>query len=64
MYVAIYRKYPFTSYTKLIAAIAMSVRSTNVYEEQALGVYEPDDPDKDIEPELSGLKAKKHEELR
>ncbi|ODO07626.1 potassium ion transporter [Cryptococcus wingfieldii CBS 7118] len=43
MYVAIY-------------PIAMSVRSTNVYEERALGVYEEDDPStsSDAEPELKG----------
>ncbi|WVQ65241.1 uncharacterized protein L199_003414 [Kwoniella botswanensis] len=43
MYVAIY-------------PIAMSVRSTNVYEEKALGVYEADDPDTlgEDEPEFKG----------
>ncbi|OWZ63019.1 hypothetical protein AYX15_04941 [Cryptococcus neoformans] len=43
MYVAIY-------------PIAMSVRSTNVYEERALGVYEHDDPDTsgEDEPQFKG----------
>ncbi|OXG99955.1 hypothetical protein C370_07377 [Cryptococcus neoformans A1-35-8] len=43
MYVAIY-------------PIAMSVRSTNVYEERALGIYEEDDPStsSDAEPEIKG----------
>ncbi|WWC60632.1 uncharacterized protein I303_103206 [Kwoniella dejecticola CBS 10117] len=47
MYVAIY-------------PIAMSVRSTNVYEEKALGVYEAEDPitASDDEPEFKG---KRHE---
>ncbi|WWC88191.1 uncharacterized protein L201_003096 [Kwoniella dendrophila CBS 6074] len=47
MYVAIY-------------PIAMSVRSTNVYEERALGVYEEEDPDtlSEDEPEFKG---KRHE---
>lgn len=47
MYVAIY-------------PIAMSVRSTNVYEEQALGVYKvlsPEDRDQETEPEFKGQKA-------
>lgn len=34
----------------------MSVRSTNVYEEQALGVYEPEDPSSggESEPAFQG----------
>ncbi|KAK8865627.1 hypothetical protein IAR55_000772 [Kwoniella newhampshirensis] len=47
MYVAIY-------------PIAMSVRSTNVYEEQALGVYDHEDPDMTSEDEPE-FKGRRHE---
>ncbi|WVQ85711.1 hypothetical protein IAT38_007877 [Cryptococcus sp. DSM 104549] len=47
MYVAIY-------------PIAMSVRSTNVYEERALGVYEHDDPETASEDEPQ-FKGRRHE---
>ena len=55
MYVAIYRKHSTRSmlHSTQTVAIAMSVRSTNVYEEQALGVYKHV-ADEDEEPELHG----------
>ncbi len=59
MYIAIYResrirvfdryRWPLTN-----TAIALSVRSTNVYEEQALGVYQPEDPSEANEPVQDG----------
>jgi len=39
-----------------MTAIAMSIRSTNVYEERSLGVYEVDDTPAD-EPALQGDKS-------
>lgn len=64
MYVAIYRKCRgwsrvgiFVSFPTWIietdgSAIALSVRSTNVYEEQSLGVFEKEESDE--EPLLKG----------
>ena len=52
------------SETLLILAIALSVRSTNVYEEQALGVYNNEDPKEDAEPTPDGQKASKPEIFR
>ena len=75
MYVAIYRESQALEEAQLIVAIAMSVRSTNVYEERgkecdtdlaltiALGVYEPEDPTISTETEPA-FQGKKHEVFR
>jgi hypothetical protein len=57
MYVAIYRmSFISTSRQSDQVAIAMSIRSTNVYEERSLGVFEHDETPAD-EPTLVGDKS-------
>lgn len=51
---------PFLHRYVAVYPVALSVRSTNVYEEQSLGIFEtePKDAEEEIQPELRASRGK------